>query len=159
MVKSKMNTYSLVKGFCLLFSFVLLAACQSGTDKTSSTSTSSIQDRLDNKEIKYFSNGKRLYTQYCANCHMEDGEGLGKLIPPLNQADYLLKDVLGAAKIIANGQQGEIMVNDIQYNQPMPGYSNLNANQIAELLTYISNAWDNGYGPVDVNDVKEALEK
>lgn len=90
---------------------------------------------------------------------MEDGEGLGKLIPPLNQADYLLNDVLGAAKIIANGQQGEIMVNDIQYNQPMPGYSNLNANQIAELLTYISNAWDNGYGPVDVNDVKEALEK
>ena len=35
--------------------------------------------------------GKRLYEQHCQSCHMPDGKGLGKLIPPLAGADYVLQ--------------------------------------------------------------------
>ena len=27
--------------------------------------------------------GQRLYTTHCANCHMDNGQGLRQLIPPL----------------------------------------------------------------------------
>jgi len=118
-----------------------------------------IQDRLSDTEIKYFTNGKKLYTQHCSNCHMENGEGLGTLIPPLKNADYLLKDVPGAATIIVNGINGSLVVNGKEYNQPMPANPKLNPSEVTEILTYISNSWGNEYGGVSLDDVKAVLNK
>ena len=118
-----------------------------------------IQDRLTDTEIKFYTNGKKLYTQHCSNCHMENGEGLGKLIPPLKGSDYLLKDVPEAASIIVNGLNGSLLVNGTEYNQPMPANLNLNPSEVAEILTYISNSWGNEYGGVSLDAVKSALKK
>ena len=35
--------------------------------------------------------GQKLYELHCQTCHMADGKGLGKVVPPLAGADYLLK--------------------------------------------------------------------
>lgn len=118
-----------------------------------------VQERLDNAEIKYFTNGKKLYTQHCSNCHMENGEGLGRLIPPLKNSDYLLSDIPRSALIIQNGIDGTITVNGVEYLQPMPANLSLNPTEIAEILTYITNAWGNEYGGIDPELVKEVLKK
>ncbi len=46
------------------------------------------QLKLDN----YFLAGKRSYEVKCSNCHQSEGQGLGKLYPPLAKSDYLLAD-------------------------------------------------------------------
>ncbi|WP_420385166.1 c-type cytochrome [Roseivirga sp.] len=118
-----------------------------------------VQERLNNTEIKYFTNGRKLYTQHCSNCHMENGEGLGRLIPPLKDSDYLLEDIGRSARLIVNGIAEPILVNDVQFQQPMPGVSSLNYSEVTEILTYITNAWGNEYGGINPEDIKEALKK
>ena len=36
--------------------------------------------------------GKDVYTTYCQSCHMEQGEGLEDVYPPLAKSDYLMAD-------------------------------------------------------------------
>ncbi len=136
----------------ILFALATATACGGG-----SSEGEQVLNRLNDTEIKYFTNGKRLYSTHCANCHMENGEGLGQLIPPLKGADYLLNDVGRAARIIVNGAKEPLIVNGIEYRQPMPGNTNLNASEVTEILTYITNAWGNSYGGVSLNQIKTAL--
>ena len=35
--------------------------------------------------------GKEVYTTFCQNCHLESGEGIPGVNPPLAKADYLKK--------------------------------------------------------------------
>lgn len=149
-MKSSAGSYWL---FVLILTFSMLSCSGEKSEGAK------VQDRLDNTEIKYFTNGKKLYTQYCANCHLENGEGLGTLMPPLKNSDYLLGDVPGAATLIVNGLSGAITVNRTVYNQPMPANLSLNPAEVTEILTYISNSWGNEYGGVSVDEVSAILKK
>ncbi len=105
---------------------------------------------------KTYSQGERLYTAHCANCHMEDGKGLAKLIPPLANSDYLKLNQDLIPCIIRNGQSGEITVNGTIYNQEMPGekYTDI---QINNMINYINTAWGNDIPTVTITDTKERL--
>lgn len=105
-----------------------------------------------------FRQGRNLYTQHCANCHMEDGSGLGELIPPLAQADWLRDHPLETACIIQHGMEGEVVVNGVTYSNPMPGVESLSDFQIANIINYINQAWGNDYGYVKLADIRETLE-
>ena len=153
--KLKAGSQKKIQAVLSAFVILLLAFSCSG-EKSEGAKT---QERLTDTEIKYFTNGKKLYTQHCANCHMENGDGLGTLMPPLKNADYLLKDVPGMAKVIVEGIQGEITVNGVKYVQPMPGNKNLNPTEITEILTYISNSWGNDHGGVALEEVNAVLKK
>ncbi len=112
----------------------------------------------DTKVLQYAIQGKMLYEQFCANCHQNNGEGLGRLIPPLNQADYMLNDVGNTVKIIKYGLKGEIVVNGITYNQAMPGNPQLTDLEIAQLVTYLYNIWGSNRGVIDANQVRGYLD-
>jgi cytochrome c551 len=112
----------------------------------------------DTKVLQYAIQGKNIYEQYCANCHQKNGEGLGRLIPPLNQSDYMLKDVGNTVKIIKYGIKGEITVNGINYNQPMPGNPQFTDLEIAQLVTYLYNIWGANEGVIDANQVRRYLD-
>ncbi len=101
--------------------------------------------------------GKALYTSYCSNCHQDNGEGLGKLYPPLAQSDYMMNKLPETICLIKNGIKGEIVVNDVAYNQQMPGISQLTNLEIAEISTYIYNSWGNTIGFVTLNEVDKSL--
>ncbi len=153
--KSEVGSRKLEVGsvFWMIFMAITLSSC-SGEQSEGAK----IQERLGQSELMYFTNGKKLYTQHCANCHMENGEGLGTLIPPLKNADYLLEDIGRAARMIVNGANQPILVNGIQYVQPMPGNGTLNASEITEILTYITNSWGNEHGGITLEEVKLALK-
>ncbi len=74
---------------------------------------------------------------------MEDGTGLGWLIPPLASADYLQTNPTDIACIIRYGSQGGINVNGITYKEPMPSFRNLNEVELSNLINYINTAWGN----------------
>jgi mono/diheme cytochrome c family protein len=97
--------------------------------------------------------GERLYVQHCAGCHGEQGEGLGRLIPPLAGSDYLAGHREQLACIVRQGLRGPIVVNGVSYNQVMLGvqdtttHHHLSPAQITNLLNYIEGHWGNRPGP------------
>lgn len=103
----------------------------------------SCQNEEETKFKKYMSLGKQLYQSRCQHCHGKNGQGLGKLYPPLNKSDYLFENLDKLSCIIKYGQAGSIQVNGVEYNQVMPGNPDLLDDEIATLITFITNAWEN----------------
>ncbi|MEM1135468.1 MAG: cytochrome c [Bacteroidota bacterium] len=102
--------------------------------------------------------GALLYETRCANCHMENGKGLQSLIPPLVNADYLEVYRNQLACIVRKGIEGEIMVNNISYNQPMPGNEDLTDTDIANILNFVLTQWGNQYPIFSLQEVQAQLE-
>ncbi|MEX2594751.1 MAG: cytochrome c [Anditalea sp.] len=115
----------------------------------------SIQDIKDLKTRQYAIHGKVLYDRLCANCHQQDGTGLRRLIPPLAGADYLKQDIGRTIHIIKYGLEGDITVNGVNYNQPMPPNPQLTPLEISEIATYIYNVWGHKEGLITARDVEE----
>ena len=88
------------------------------------------------------SDGKLIYEDFCIQCHLFNGEGIEKIYPPLNNSDYLLKNLDKSIYSIKYGLTGEIIVNGIKYNGVMASQG-LEDNEIADVMNYITNSWDN----------------
>ncbi|MBO6495418.1 MULTISPECIES: c-type cytochrome [Roseivirga] len=86
--------------------------------------------------------GKNTYNQVCMACHMDKGQGIPNVFPPLAKSDYLMKDVTRNIKNLIEGLQGEITVNGKKYNQVMPA-SGLDDTDIANVLNYVMNSFGN----------------
>jgi len=88
------------------------------------------------------SDGKLIYEDFCIQCHLFNGEGIEKIYPPLNNSDYLLKNLDKSIYSIKYGLTGEIIVNGIKYNGVMANQG-LEDDEIADVMNYITNSWDN----------------
>ncbi|MFK7950346.1 MAG: cytochrome c [Saprospiraceae bacterium] len=108
-------------------------------------------------EADKYSHGKILYTNFCVNCHGENGENLAELIPPLANSDYLTKNKDKVACLIYYGYKGKMTVNGKEYNQQMPANPSLNDIDIANLINYINNHFGNENGYTQLKEVQEAL--
>jgi cytochrome c551 len=104
-----------------------------------------------------YSQGKILYTNFCENCHGQNGENLAELIPPLANSDYLTKEKEKVACLIYYGYHGKITVNGVAYNQQMPPNPNLNDIEISNIINYINNHFGNENGYTKLQDVQEYL--
>jgi len=97
--------------------------------------------------------GKEVYLLYCQNCHMENGQGMEGVNPPLAKTTYL-KDTKKNIGIILNGQTGEVVVNGKKYNAIMQPLNYLDDKQVADVLNYVRNSWGNKYPIVTPAQVK-----
>lgn len=86
--------------------------------------------------------GSEIYDNFCITCHLEKGEGVAYVFPPLAQSDYLMKNREASIRGIKYGQQGEIIVNGTTYNSAMASLG-LEDEEIADVMNYISNSWGN----------------
>ena len=86
--------------------------------------------------------GKKMYMQACFACHQSNGEGIPNAFPPLAQSDYLNEDVNRSIDALLFGLSGEIEVNGKKYNSIMPAQQ-LSDEEVANVLTYVYNSWDN----------------
>jgi nitrite reductase (NO-forming) len=88
--------------------------------------------------------GKQVYMQTCFACHLPDGKGMPAVFPPLAGSDYMLADRERAIRIVLKGLSGAVTVNGATYNSVMPPLeAQLSDQQIADVLTYVFNAWGN----------------
>jgi nitrite reductase (NO-forming) len=90
--------------------------------------------------------GSVLFKGTCSTCHQTNGEGLANVFPPLARSDLLAKTPERAIEIVLNGLTGPITVNGSTYNSVMPPMSQLNEDEVANILTYVLSSWGNN-GP------------
>lgn len=105
-----------------------------------------------------YSHGKIMYENFCVNCHMEDGSGLGGNIPPLAGADFLKTNAHQIACIIRYGIEEELIVNGRKYTTPMQGVPQLKDVEIANIINYINHEWGNDNGYTTIKEVQKQLE-
>lgn len=91
---------------------------------------------------KSMESGKGTYSMVCLACHMDRGQGIASVFPPLAKSDYLMKDLNRSIRELILGSSGGIVVNGVKYNQVMPA-SGLNDRDIADVLNYVRNSWGN----------------
>lgn len=103
--------------------------------------------------------GKEAYITECQNCHMENGEGLTGVYPPVAKADYLKKPSAQLIGVILYGLEGEIKVNGVAYNSPMPPQAYLDDEKVADILNYIRNSWGNKGAAITPAEVKTQRAK
>jgi mono/diheme cytochrome c family protein len=97
--------------------------------------------------------GKEVYTTQCMTCHMEQGEGVEGVFPPLAKSDYLMADKKRSIQQIIHGLSGEITVNGTTYNGEMAAIE-LTDQEVSDVLNYVRNSWGNkgeAVTPAEVN--------
>ena len=84
-------------------------------------------------EDELVSQGETVYTENCASCHQLDGQGYPEVYPNLTGNPVVtLHDPSPLIQIVKYGRGG------------MPAFrADLNSEEIAAVLSYIRNAWDN----------------
>jgi nitrite reductase (NO-forming) len=99
--------------------------------------------------------GKDVYTAQCITCHMEQGEGLEGVYPPVAKSDYLMADKKRSIEQVLYGLTGEIKVKGITYDGVMSGYD-LTDQEVSDVLNYIRNSFGNKGPAVTPEEVKAA---
>ncbi|MFZ3230684.1 MAG: copper-containing nitrite reductase [Pseudobdellovibrio sp.] len=102
--------------------------------------------------------GKMVYTQNCAACHQVDGTGLKGAFPPLAKSDYLMADKKRAIGVVLNGLEGKVIVNGAEYAGVMPALG-LDDEDVANVLSYVTNTWGNKGEEVKSSEVKSLRKK
>lgn len=100
-----------------------------------------------------------LYTTHCASCHGAEGEGLKKLIPPLQNADYVLQNAERLACIIRYGIHEPIEVNGVPYQANMLGNSRLENDEIRDLVNLIYVDWNGGDKAYNLKEIRQQLDQ
>ena len=102
--------------------------------------------------------GARLYQVHCQNCHMEDGQGLKKLIPPLKGSSYLANSPTDIPCLIRKGIDGPMEVNAVVYDHPMPANPQLSDEDIYQLMLYMYEVWVDSDVSISRESIQSSLE-
>lgn len=100
--------------------------------------------------------GQQLFTGTCSVCHQATGEGLPGVFPPLAKSSLIAEDPKRTVQILLHGLNGKIVVNGKEYNSVMPPMSQLNDDEMANILTYVLNSWGNPGGRIATEEVAKA---
>ena len=100
--------------------------------------------------------GQQLFTGTCSVCHQTTGEGLPGVFPPLAKSSVIAADPKRPIQILLHGLTGKIVVNDKEYNSVMPPMTQLNDDEIANIITFVLNSWGNPGGRVSTDEVSKA---
>ncbi len=114
---------------------------------------------------KQFDRGAAIYKIRCSGCHQSKGEGSpSQGAPPLDGSEWVTQKGPGVlVRILNNGLSGPIEVKGKPWSQGVmePVGASLTDDEVADLLTYIRNAWSNSGAPVNsdkVTEVREAID-
>lgn len=98
--------------------------------------------------------GKDIYTAQCITCHMEQGEGIENVYPPVAKSDYLMTDKKRSIQQVLYGVTGEIKVKGVTYDGVMTGFDMLTDQDVSDVLNYIRNSFGNKGAAVTPEEVK-----
>jgi glucose/arabinose dehydrogenase len=99
--------------------------------------------------------GEKLYIEKCAMCHQVTGLGVPPVYPPLAESEWVSGDRKRLIKVLCEGLAGEITVKGQKYDNAMPAQV-LDDQQVADVLTYVGQAWGNQAGPFTAEEVASA---
>jgi mono/diheme cytochrome c family protein len=108
--------------------------------------------------------GAAVYQSVCGLCHQPTGYGVPNVAPPLAESSWVTGEPERLIRIALHGLYGEIEVNGQKWNLAMPGQGMnplLDDAKLADVLSYIRNAWGNEAAPItaaQTADVREATK-
>lgn len=114
----------------------------------------SVAETLEER-IEY---GRQTYTSVCQACHMADGSGIEGVFPPVADSDYLNENPDRGISAVVHGLSGEITVNGEVYDGVMPR-QNLTSEEVANVVTFMLNSFDNQGGEVTPDDVERVRQQ
>jgi len=97
--------------------------------------------------------GQQLFTGTCSVCHQANGEGMPGVFPPLAKSSFIAEDPKRPIQILLHGLNGKVTVNGKEYNSVMPPMSQLNDDEVANIVTYVLNSWGNPGGRIEAAEV------
>lgn len=98
--------------------------------------------------------GKKVFTQNCLSCHMQDGGGVPNMNPSLIKSSYVLGDKSKIIPVVLNGLS-HVEIDGDNYQNVMPSHSFLTDKQIADVLTYVRNSFGNQASRIFQKDVTQ----
>jgi len=134
----------------IIFSIVLFSC------KKKETYTEIAQ--LNDPKQESIARGKKIYSGFCARCHLPDGSGIEGETPPLAGSDWLIDKRTETIHALKFGLKGKIEVNGKPYKGFMPK-SNLEPQQTADVINYIMNSWGNTAEKLVTAEEVEAVVK
>ena len=102
--------------------------------------------------------GEEIYLDFCIQCHLDNGEGVSGVFPPLAKSDYLMNNIEMSIRGLKYGLSGPIVVNGEQYNGIMQNQG-LDDVEIADVMNYILNNWGNEFNKVITAEQVDNIEK
>ena len=115
-------------------------------------SMSSFGQKFDLKSS--ITRGKDVYTANCMSCHMEQGEGIENVYPPLAKSDYMMADKKRSINEVLHGLTGPIKVNGVTYDGVMTGFEMLSDQEVSDVMNYVRNSFGNKGAAVTPEEVK-----
>jgi mono/diheme cytochrome c family protein len=99
-----------------------------------------------------YAQGKAIYEFHCGGCHMEDGSGLARLIPPLDSSRLTLTDPSKLVCLIRNG----LPINTLT-GQQMPANTSMTDVELSNLINFLGLEY--GYNPqtIRATEIKKML--
>ena len=102
--------------------------------------------------------GRGLYIAHCSMCHQVTGAGVPGTYPPLAKSDFLRAHPEDAIRAVVEGLDRPITVHGREYHGQMPP-AVLTDEQVADVLTFVLNNWNNGGGSVSSSQVAPVRAK
>ncbi len=99
--------------------------------------------------------GAAVYTRFCIACHGPDGRGVPGAFPPLDGSLRIVGDPSVPIRITLHGMTGPIDTPSGQFNNPMAPLGHLSDTEIADVLTYVRQHWNNDAPPIQADTVAE----
>ncbi|MCK4494298.1 MAG: cytochrome c oxidase subunit II [Methylococcales bacterium] len=101
-------------------------------------------------QVALMAQGKEVYTNNCASCHMDDGSGMQGTFPAIASSTIVTGDIAGEINIVMNGRG------------MMPAFgAMLSAADFAAVITYTRNSFGNAVGdlvqPSKIKSLQAAL--
>ena len=97
--------------------------------------------------------GKKLYTQWCYNCHGVDGLGMPGMQPPLVGSEKLASDPYYVIEWVLRGS-AMMGRQKSQWPTIMPGHKHLSDKEVAAIISYVRQEFGKGDSPVSAEMVK-----
>jgi mono/diheme cytochrome c family protein len=115
-------------------------------------------ERAPDKDVMI--RGAALCIDQCAGCHMEDGGGLAHVFPPLkDSAAVQAENPAAVLEAFVNGVH-VVATKDKPTGLSMPAFGwKLSNDEIADLATYIRNAWGNHADAASARKVAKCATK
>lgn len=126
----------LIIPICVLVNFLLF---NSEAISDSAEYVSINQEKELEASIK---DGKAVYSEFCVRCHLNKGEGVEGIYPPLANSNWLSEKRTESIKSVKYGLKGEIKVNGETYNNNMTAMG-LTDREVADVMNYVMNSFGN----------------
>lgn len=118
---------------------------------------------LNEADQKLYELGAVVYQResHCATCHLANGRGNGIVYPSLVGSAWVNGSEERLVKMALHGLWGKLEVHGKTYDPargvpPMTAFKNLlNDEEVAAVLTFVRNTWDNNASPISAETVKQ----